>query len=611
MATFTRTDSLGTGAAFGRSAETTATSGVAGGRTLTSPVIQPVNGTAAAAAFNQVMTKYSENFDPFIQKSSIEQPRFWHDRIPRGAYTLFSGASKETRIFRGGLVHYAGLAHWGDVVDYASATGSFNGQTYPDLMPDPVTYGYSWEKLQWGGKNMAWASDPIHQDMFRFTQEAQTQLAWILQSGIDFAFSHQEVWNRDNYIYAAVQSGRAFIMAPGGESASVKGQFYYNPYSYGAANVVDTNGHPIYLSTVPHIVFPVDQEVEPLNFDVLDFAHDALSVRAPAGGIGMDSGKPVFGLPISMRDFEKYVKGNAAELEAWRQAYPQELIKGYGMLLKNYRYYGLVEDTNQLRFKIAKVVTAEQATWAGITIFGNSAATKLWVAEYVAPRKLGRNSTTSIGVPEENMDYIKAELAISPIFMNNVFTNQFVPATPDLGSGTSFGAQPGLNGNWGWQNILDKTTNPHGKVGNFYGTYEIFPKPESNFVNATAFLYRRCTESLRSRCPVNIDDDTASTANIVSTDVTAAVAGEVIADALVEIKLTKTIDATIGTPVSIAVKDKNSADGVIYGVIVKASAAPTYTVAVTDTNDVDGSGTSGDTYFTSANFPATGAVTVL
>lgn len=602
--TFTRTDSLGTGVAFGRTGGTT-TSGIAGGRTLAGPVLQPVDGTAAAAAFNQVMTKYSENFDPFIQKSGIEQPRFWHDRIPRGAYTLFSGASKETRIFRGGLVHYAGLAHWGDVVDYSATTGSLNGQTYPATMPAPVTYGYSWEKLQWGGKNMSWASDPIHQDMFRFTQEAQTQLAWILQSGVDFAFSHQEVWNRDNYIFAAVQNARSFIMSPGGESAAVTGQFYYNPYSYGTAPL---------LSTVPHIVFPVDQEVEPLNFDVLDFAHDALSVRAPTGGIGMDSGKPVFGLPISMRDFEKYVKGNAAELEAWRQAYPQELIKGYGMLLKNYRYFGLVEDTNQLRFKIAKIVTAAAATAAGITMFGDSASTKLWVAEYVAPRKLGRTSATSLGVPEENMDYIKAELAISPLFMNNVFTNQFVPATPDLGSGTSFGAQPGLNGNWGWQNIIDKTTNPHGKIGNFYGTYEIFPKPESNFVNATAFLYRRCTESLRSRCPVNIDDDTAATANLVSTDVTAVAAGEVLADALIEVKLTKTIDVTLGTPVSIAVLDKSNAAGVIYGVVVKVNAAPTYTVAITDVNGVLGSGTGGSadgTYFTSANFPATGAVTVL
>jgi len=335
-------------------------------------------------------------------------------------------------------------------------------------------------------------------------------------------------------------------------------------------------------------------------------------VRASnGGGIGSEDGRPVFGMPISMRDFEKFVKGDKNQLEAWRQAMPMELIKGYGMLLKSFRYFALIEDTNQLRFKVVKVVTAAQANAKGITVFGDSANTKLFLAEYVPPRKLGRIGANGIGIPEENMDYIKAELAISPIFMNNVFTNQFVPATPDLGSGTSFGAQPGLNGNWGWQNILDKTTNPHGKVGNFYGTYEIFPKPESNFVNATAFLYRRCTESLRSRCPVNIDDDTASTANIVSTDVTAAAAGEEIADALVEIKLTKTIDATIGTPVSIAVKDKNASDGVIYGVIVKASAAPTYTVAITDVNDVAGSGTGGDTYFTSENFPATGAVTVL
>lgn len=622
--TFTRTGNLGTDlAAFGRSATATGTagstgladfSGLAGSRTLSAPVIQPSSAIEAGTMFNQVMMTMANHYDPLMTRALMEHPRFYVDRVPKAQFTLFNGATRETRIFRGGLGHYAGLAHWGDMKDWAvtsagaSSTAGMNDQTYPSKYPLPQSYGYSWEKLQWSGKNMAWASDPIDQDVFRFTDNAATQLSWILQAGVEFGLTHQEVWNRDNMIFAAVQNGRGFIMTAGGESAATSQQFFYNPYMYGADAAT-------FLHDKPFILFPADVDVQPLNFDVLDFANDALAVRASnGGGIGSEDGRPVFGMPISMRDFEKFVKGDKNQLEAWRQAMPMELIKGYGMLLKSFRYFALIEDTNQLRFKVAKVVTAAQANAKGITVFGSSATTKLFLAEYVAPRKLGRTGANGIGIPEENMDYIKAELAVFPLFMDKMFTNQFVPDTPALGSGTSFTPFTGLNGNWSFMNIPDKTTNPFGKVGNFYGRFEIVPKPEDNFVNMTAFLYRRCNETLRARCPVNIDEDTGATAAIVSTDVTAAAAGEAILNTLVEIKLSAPIDATVGTPVSIGVLGYDAGAGtagVIYGHVVGTSGASTYDIAITDLNSVQGSGTSHATDFTSANFPAGGVVTVL
>ena len=64
----------------------------------------------AVTAFNQYMMQAAEYFDPFIQKSLLKQPRFWYNMIPRGAKENFSGLVNETRIFRGGLQHYAGLS---------------------------------------------------------------------------------------------------------------------------------------------------------------------------------------------------------------------------------------------------------------------------------------------------------------------------------------------------------------------------------------------------------------------------------------------------------------------------------------------------------------------
>lgn len=611
--TFTRMDDMGiANVAFDRTSQNLGTPGAEGianyngvqnARTLSGAIMQPTGAEQAKVMFNQVMMKYSENFEPFIQQSLIDQPSFWYERVMRGTYNLFSGATKETRVFRGGLVHYAGLGHWGDVIDYSVNAGGMNGQAYPKTMPDPVTYGYSWDRLQWSGKNMSWASDPINQDMFRFTNDAQLQLSWILQAGVDFGRSQQEVWNRDNMIFAAIQSGRGYIMTVGGESAAPSEQFYYNPYAYGTG--------PNHLSTVPFIVFPADVDVMPLNFDVLDYANDALAVRARSGGIAMENNRPIFGLPIAMRDFEKYVFGDTTVLENWRHAAPSELISGFGMQLRPYRYFAPIEDTNQLRFKIKKVITAAQATDGGITVFGNDATKALFLAEYVPPRVLGRAGTNGIGIPQENMDYIKAELAVAPLFMNNVFVNQFVPATPNLGSGTSFGAQTGLNGMWGFQNIIDRTTNPFGKVGNFYGTLEIFPKPEEHFINMTAFLYRRCTETLQSRCPVNIDVSTASTAAVVSTGVTSEATGEVILNTVIEVTLNKALDVTIGTPVSVGCLSGGNTASTVLGLITGTSGAAHYSIAITDLNSTAGTGSTGTTYFKSVDFPAGKIVTVL
>jgi len=84
----------------------TAPTGSPGMGTYTTTVPQ------AIAGFNQVMMKKAEVFDPFVQKSLIANPRFWYNMIPRGAFPNFNGYQHETRIFRGGLEHYAGLADW-------------------------------------------------------------------------------------------------------------------------------------------------------------------------------------------------------------------------------------------------------------------------------------------------------------------------------------------------------------------------------------------------------------------------------------------------------------------------------------------------------------------
>lgn len=69
-----------------------------------------------------------------------------------------------------------------------------------------------------------------------------------------------------------------------------------------------------------------------------------------------------------------------------------------------------------------------------------------------------------------------------------------------LSLATWFGPKKGLNGRWGWFNPQTKE-NLEQKVGNFYGIFEIVPKPETNAIYASSFIYRRCAEPLPSLCP--------------------------------------------------------------------------------------------------------------
>lgn len=446
--------------------------------------------------FNQVMMELSQHFEPMIQAKVMKQPRWWHDRIARGAFTLFNGAVHETRIFRGGLMKYAGLDEWQDIDPYPSATNNPCG-----ALPYN-TYKYGWEALAWRGKKSAWGSDPICVDQFKFMDQAQQQLAWILQTGAEYGIQMQEVWNRDFFIYQSVMFKRGFVMSSE-YSGPNSPKYFYDPFKYKAAtsDLVKVNGE-----VKPFVLFDASVKLENLNFDVLDQVRESLKIRCPDAAVSSAGGSPTFAIAMSAEDLERYIRGNEEERRLWVEANPQALITGYGFAPTTFRKWIITNDGNQLRFKlvgyIAKYDAAAAAEFNNIGYEDNGLKDKpVYVAVSVDPmqasERVGVNNTV---IPEDNPDYYTAEIAIAPIFMNQVFTNQFVPSVNSLGSGTSFGPVTGLNGNWGWLNI-QTPDNPFRNRGNFYGQYEIVPKPETHVVHCTSFLYKRCTAALPSLCP--------------------------------------------------------------------------------------------------------------
>lgn len=469
------------------------------------PVAIPDNGNIgnANAGFNQAMMEISQHFEPMIQISVMQQPRWWHDRVPRSAYKLFNGTVHETRIFRGALMKYAGLDEWQDIDPYPTATNNPCGA----MGFNTPTYG--WEAISWRGKRSAWGSDPICADQFKFFDEAQQQLAWILSTGAEYGIQMQEVWNRDMFVYQSVVFNRSFVMSSEYTGKPNSGRYYYNPFIKFDGTTGGSEGHadPTEINK-PFILFPADTEVESINFDVLDKVRASLEIRCPDAAISMQGGQKIFAIAISHDDVEKYVRGNEEERRYWIEANPMALIKHYDFTTPVFRRWSIVNDGNQLRFKRTRLLKAASETTlkkyglgsADVDLFKGK---DVWVATVVDPLVA---STTRVGVnntpiPEDNPEYIDAELAIAPVFMNQIFENQMVPSVTSLGSGTSFGPAPGLNGSWRWINILDRETNPLGNVGNFYGTFEIVPKPNKNVFHTISFLYKRCTVALPSFCP--------------------------------------------------------------------------------------------------------------
>lgn len=456
--------------------------------------------------FNQWMMKYAEYFAPFIQAALMKQPRHWYNAIARGVKENFSGLTNETRIFRGGLGHYSGLSMFSpiDVTPDEANTGVCGGGSW-------TTGEISWDRLQWSGYTAYWGSDPICVDQWQYTPEAQTQLAWILQYGASRGIDIQEVWNRDWLIRTATVdadggAGRGYLMSKTYVGNETPEKFYYDP-------LVDPTACTAGGLTKPFIVFKAGVEIETLNFGMLDALHDELDIACPDGAMGSMDGQPLYGLPIAPRDFEKWVLGSGHQVDnfRWASARVESLITG----IKNvstHRGWALPGDGNQIRFKIRRVVTgfdSDQYGGVGADLDGETVV----VAEAVDPQIPGRVGENGSRIPKVNPDYINAELAVAPVQLNKVFTNLMGSQLTTLGSGTVFGPHPGLNGVWRWLNIIDRATNPHGKKGNFEGEFKIFPKPEPRVVYSTAVLYRRCTETIRARCPVDnaeVNPDTAT-----------------------------------------------------------------------------------------------------
>lgn len=519
-------------------------------------------GDYAAGAFSHAMWQTLQHIDPLIEKKIADNPRFWHDRIPRGQFQLHNGAVHQSRTFHAGLQKYAGLDEWEDIDPRPSLTND------PCRFPKHAAYNYDWTQMAWSGMRAAWGSPQICANAFRYLEDAAQQLALILDAGMETGVQMQEVFNRDMYISKSTDFGRSYIMSQYYHGSKGSPRYFYNPrvkFGTAAESLANDGYAEADLVRGPDgkpkafIVFDASVEPEPVNWTVLDRAREYLTMRCRDAAIGSANGDAMFGLMINSEDVDKSIEGDDRMYREWLEGKPLALIDRYNLSPRVFRRWAIVSDANQLRFKILRHVAnwtaAECKRYGGVgmDIAGNGADGQpkapdgVYIALAVDPRIPDRELRGMNGgpIPAENEDYIDAELAIAPVFMNNVLTNLFeTQGTVNLGSGTHFGAFPALNGQWGW--VLNPKTeeNPFEQIGKFYGLFLIHQKPEDRVRDTISFLYRRCKETIRAKCPIEnkrINPDAEKT----TADVTATVY-EKAGLATAEIGAGETFDVILG-----------------------------------------------------------------
>jgi hypothetical protein len=487
------------------------------------------------------LIQMAEHFDQFIMAHELANPSVWRDRLPKGVYELFNGTSQKTNIFRGTLGPQQGLSEWTSIEPSRKPSGNDPGSDYCSYNPQTYTWGI--ETVTFSGLRTSWRSPVFCVNDLKFVDQAKTQLGLIIKAGSRVTDDVKEVFNREQYVKAAVDAGKAIVFVDGGidyiDNSAVR--FSYDPF------LKDANGDT-YLTFASSLL----PKISALNWSLLDSIRVYLADEAPDAAIGSDSGMPVYGLMIDLMDFEKMVYKDAELREDFRYARPQQLITGFNMGFKVYRGFALMHDPRQMRFKIK----SDNGT--------NVTATR------VVPRRATKAGTVGY-IPETNPDYISAELAVGIIFMNDVIQVLVPPSVNNMGSGMVFGPAPGYNGEWTWINEYDREYNPLKEVGYFFARFEYFTKPLIYSNIATVFLYRRCPQVLSSGCLVEAGSDTDGTD--VGVAVNAAEADVDTTNNTITLTLVSKLTGGLGDAITLT----DDAGGSATGNIADASAAPTYT----------------------------------
>lgn len=491
--------------------------------------------TARTIPADGLMVALAEHFmSPMLVDYQMKHPSVFRDRIPYGTMQLYNGMQQKSYIFRGTLGPQAGLTDWQKVEQSRKPSGTDAGVNRCSYNPQTYTWGF--DEVTGEGLKTSWKSPVFCAAELMYQDMAQQQLALILKAGFQITDQIKETYTREMYLKTAADAGRFTLLLEGGGLDFIDG----------ATNRVAYN--PLTSTNITFSTALLDR-LSGLNFSQLDLIHQYLVDQCPDAALSVEGGLPVFGLMIDTRDFEKMVHADDELREDFRRAIPMRLIEGFNMSFRVFRGWAIMHDLRQPRWNIS--------TYTATTV--------------TATRQLPRRSTRVgiIGtIPETDPDYMMAQLGVATVFMNNSI-QILVPSVVQSLAGMTFGPSPDFNGSWKWLNIPSEQDNPLSENGYFFSRYEYFCKMLEYSQDITVILYKRCTQSLRSVCPIELESEAASSGTLT---VQTAAADFSATNRQVSLTLGNTLKAGVGAAVTVT----NDAGVNFAATIIDDSAAPTY-----------------------------------
>jgi hypothetical protein len=494
-------------------------------------------GASSPIDYNQKFIDLVQHFDTFISERARKNPSIWNERVPRGNLPNFAGLTRQVNIFHGPVGEQAGLLNFRRIQQ--SRVPGAGDPGHDACAVQPKRFGYGWETRQYTGFAGEWESEPICVEDIAYTHMAKEQAQMIAMTIPKVTMSVWETWSREQYINTTVLGGNAYILARNGQSlgATNVAQFEYDPFDgrdFG-------NGELETFLRYPSAVQP-----GALEWSHLVWWQDYLGNECPDAALASDSGFPVFGLMINLRDFEAMIRNDPDLRQDYRDARPEALIDGFPTAFKKYRGWALMHDPRQARFKIHSV-DADGSV----------------VARRVKP--MIEVAGTIGNTVEANKAYEDSELALGIIFMNEVYQNLVPTPVGTLGKDMVFGTQPGFNGEFTWMNKYDKQTNPLENTGNYFGRFRIFPKPLLYHNRAISFLYARCPHVMGSDCKKVAEDVTTVTSTTLSRDI---VAGDyTAATRTLNVPTVGILALELGKAITIAITGGGTVSGFVIGTL--------------------------------------------
>jgi len=492
--------------------------------------------TLSLSERNQAFLDAESKVDNAIQIRQRRRTSVWRTKIGRGSYSLEQGLEKKAYRFHPGIGPQRSLHLWHPVQISRKPSAGDPGYDATKYNPYTVTYGF--DSVTYGGLGIEHNTPNISIRDLRFMWQLRQQLGAVYSFLGDFTNDLWENYHREQYLKFCNDASNIYVIGEGHPNAVTA---TYDPMA------VDSDGDSQLVVSSYEA-----QKIGVLNWKWNKWYSRYLQMQAPEAAIGTQNGRPSFGWVGDLEDFDRMIEEDPDQREDWRHYKASMLIDGYGNTTE-YKGFALMHDMFSPRFKI-KSVDGTNVTLKRVDPFTESSAALLGNRQDVDP------------------DYLNAEFGMYIIFMKDVFMTEIPPAGPaSPGGKTSFGATPGLNGEWKWLNIQHAIHNPLNEIGFWFMRTEAFAKPLSNREEPIAVLYRRFVHNTPEDTEIGgslAEDEQDVTADAASADVDTD-------NNTVTLTLAGYLTAEAGDPVTVTADDATTVDGVV----ADSSAAPTYVIA--------------------------------